>query len=109
AGSERADAFNYGSGGERVQGGATIQRIFTKLKARIRLHDGVRVADGSAWDPAQKTAPWIGWAVANVDFTSRTRAGTDVTQTFRVLAILIQEAGAWKIVQTQWSNGGPIR
>jgi hypothetical protein len=32
-----------------------------------------------------------------------------VTQTFRVLAVLIKEDRGWKIVQTQWSNGGPIR
>jgi len=31
-----------------------------------------------------------------------------VTQTFRALAILIEEGGVWKIVQTQWSNGEPI-
>jgi hypothetical protein len=106
--SERSDAFNYGSGGERSHG-AGIKRIFTKLKAQIRMHDGARVVAGSAWDPAQKTAPWIGWAAVNVDFTSKTRAATDVTQTFRVLAILLKEGSDWKIVQTQWSNGGPIR
>ncbi|MEO7735367.1 MAG: nuclear transport factor 2 family protein [Kofleriaceae bacterium] len=107
--SERPDAFNYGSGGERAHGGTAIKRIFTKLKAQIRLRDGARVADGSAWDPAQKAAPWIGWAAVNVDFTARTRAATEVTQTFRVLAIMLKEGSAWKIVQTQWSNGGPIR
>jgi hypothetical protein len=107
--SERPDAFNYGSGGERAHGGTGIKRIFTRLKAQIRLRDGARVADGSAWDPAQRTAPWIGWAAVNVDFTARTRAATDVTQTFRVLAIMLKEGSAWKIVQTQWSNGGPIR
>jgi hypothetical protein len=107
--SERPDAFNYGSGGERAHGGTGIKRIFTKLKAQIRMHDGARVVAGSLWDPAQKAAPWIGWAAVNVDFTSRTRAATDVTQTFRVLAIMIKEGSDWKIVQTQWSNGGPVR
>jgi hypothetical protein len=107
--SERPDAFNYGSGGERAHGGAAIQRIFSKLKAQIRIHDGARVATGAAWDPAQAAAPWIGWAALNVDYTTRTRAATEVTQTFRVLAILIKEDRGWKIVQTQWSNGGPIR
>ncbi|HEX4416881.1 MAG TPA: nuclear transport factor 2 family protein [Kofleriaceae bacterium] len=105
--SERADAFNYGSGAERAHG-ASIKKIFSKLKAQIRLHDGARVAAGSAWDPAQNAAPWIGWAAVNVDFTSKTRAATDVTQTFRVLAILIKDGASWKIVQTQWSNGGPV-
>ena len=107
--SDRPDAFNYGSGGERARGGAAIQRIFSKLPAEIRIHDGARVATGDAWDPAQQGAPWIGWAALNVDYTSRTRALTEVTQTFRVLAILIRDDRGWKIVQTQWSNGGPIR
>ena len=107
--SERPDAFNYGSGGERAHGGAGIKRIFSKLRAELRIHDGVRVATGDAWDPAQKAAPWIGWAALNVDYTTRTRAATEVTQTLRVLAILVKEDRAWKIVQTQWSNGGPIR
>jgi hypothetical protein len=106
--SERADAFNFGSGGERAGGGAAIQRIFSKLKAQIRIHDGARVVTGDAWDPAQKDAPRIGWAALNVDYTTRTRAATEVTQTFRVLAVLIKEDRGWKIVQTQWSNGGPI-
>ncbi len=107
--SERPDAFNYGSGGERAQGGAAIQRIFSKLKAQIRIHDGARVTTGDAWDPAQKGAPRVGWAALNVDYTTKTRAATEVTQTFRVLAVLIKEDRGWKIVQTQWSNGGPIR
>lgn len=107
--SERPDAFNFGSGGERAHGGVGIKRIFSKLKAQIRLHDGARVVAGGAWDPAQKAAPWIGWAAVNIDFTSRTRAATEVTQTFRVLAIMMKDGADWKIVQTQWSNGGPIR
>lgn len=106
--SERPDAFNYGSGGERAHGGPVIQRIFGKLKAEIRIHDGARVATGDAWDPAQRDAPRIGWAALNVDYTTKTRAATEVTQTFRVLAVLIKEDRGWKIVQTQWSNGGPI-
>ncbi|HET7506111.1 MAG TPA: nuclear transport factor 2 family protein [Kofleriaceae bacterium] len=107
--SERPDAFNDGSGGERVHGGAAIKRIFGKLRAQLRLHDGARVVAGGAWDPAQAAAPWIGWAAINVDFTSRTRAATEVTQTLRVLAIFQKDGADWKIVQTQWSNGGPIR
>lgn len=107
--SERVDAFNYGSGGERVQGGAAIKRLFTRLKAQIRTRDGARIVAGGAWDPAQKAAPWIGWAALNVDFTAKTRAATEVTQTFRVLAILVMEGSAWRIVQTHWSNAGPIR
>jgi hypothetical protein len=106
--SERGDAFNLGSGGERARGGVAIKRLFTKLKSQVRLHDGARVVAGSAWDPAQQPDAWIGWAAFNVDFTSQTRAATELTQTFRVLAIVVKEGGVWKLVQTQWSNGGPI-
>jgi hypothetical protein len=106
--SDRLDAFNVGSSGERARGPA-VQRIFEQLKAQIRMRDGARVALGSAWDPEQRTAPWIGWAAVNVDFSSKTRRASELTQTFRVLAVLIKEDGDWKLVQTQWSNAGLIR
>jgi len=104
----RPDAFNVGSGGERARGGAVIKRLFGKLKAQIRIRGGARVVDGSAWDPAQRTDAWIGWAAVNVDFVTKIRAATEVTQTMRVLAIWLKDESGWKIVQTQWSNGGPI-
>ncbi|HWU86154.1 MAG TPA: nuclear transport factor 2 family protein, partial [Kofleriaceae bacterium] len=108
--SDHEHGFNFGSGPkERIVGGAAIKRVFGKLRAGIRLHDGVRIVAGGAWDPAQKDAPTVAFAAANVDFTTKTRAATDLTQTFRVLAILLKEDGAWKVVQTQWSHGGPIR
>jgi hypothetical protein len=138
ASSERADAFNLGSGGERARGGAAIKRVFGRLKAQIRVRNGARIVDGSAWDPAQRAAPWIGWAALNVEFTAvpqrglapataepvgsdatpadeaappspSARAPAEITQTFRVLAIMLKEGTDWKIVQTQWSNGGPFR
>jgi ketosteroid isomerase-like protein len=108
--SERADGFNFGSGpGERITGGAAIKKLFGRIKADIRVHDGMRVTSGDLWDPAQKGDPYIAYVVANVDFTTKTRAATDLTQTFRVLAVLLKEGSEWKIVQTQWSHGGPIR
>jgi len=107
--SARGDAFNLGSGGERAKGGAAIKRLFGKLNAQIQLHDGARVVAGSAWDPAQRGDPWIGWAAVNVDFASQTRGGIELDQTFRVLAIAIREGRAWKLVQTQWSSVAPAR
>ena len=108
--SDHADAFNFGSApNERIKGGARIKKVFSNLRAEIRIHDGVRVISGDAWDPAQKGAPTIAYAMANVDFTTKTRAATDLTQTFRVLAIFVREGSAWNIVQTHWSHGGPIR
>jgi ketosteroid isomerase-like protein len=108
--SERDDGFNFGSGpGERIVGGAAVKRIFNKLRAEIRLHDNAHVVAGSAWDPAQKTAPWIGFALVNADFSAKTRAQTELTQTFRVLAVVLKEGNDWKLVQTQWSHGGPVR
>lgn len=108
--SEHVDGFNFGSApNERIVGGARVKKVFSGLRAQIKLHDGLRIVSGEVWDPAQKTAPTVAYAVANVDFTTRTRAATELTQTFRVLAILIKEHADWKIVQTQWSHGGPIR
>jgi ketosteroid isomerase-like protein len=108
--SERPDGFNFGSApGERITGGTAIKKLFGRIKAEIKVHDGMRIASGDMWDPAQKGAPYIAYAIANVDFTTKTRAATDLTQTFRVLAVLLKEGSEWKIVQTQWSHGGPIR
>ncbi|MBA3464795.1 MAG: nuclear transport factor 2 family protein [Deltaproteobacteria bacterium] len=99
--SERDDGFNFGSGpGERVIGGVAIKRLFGRLRSELKLDGGVR---------ASEIAPGVGWAALNAVYTSKSRAATDVSQTFRVLAVLVKEDGAWKIVQTQFSNAGPIR
>ncbi len=63
--------------------------MFGRIKADLRLHDGVRVVASSAWEPAHKDAPTVAFAAANVDFTTKTRAATDLTHTFRVLAVLV--------------------
>jgi hypothetical protein len=108
--SERDDAFNVGSApGERVAGGARIKQVFTRFRAEFRIHDNIHAVAGSAWDPAQQTDPWIAFAALDVDLTFKTRAATDLTQTFRVLAVVVKEPTAWRLVQTQWSHGGPIR
>ncbi|HEY5924256.1 MAG TPA: nuclear transport factor 2 family protein [Kofleriaceae bacterium] len=93
--STRTDAFNFGSAGEKLKTGDAIKRIFGKIKATIRLHDAVKV--GTLGERG-------GWGVANVDFTDADRDGTEVTQTFRVLAAWVKEDAGWRIVQTQWSN-----
>ena len=100
--SEREDGFNFGSGpGERVVGGIAIKRLFGRLRSELKLDGGAaRVAESS------KT---IGWAAVNVVYTQKSQAATDVSQTFRVLAVLVREGDAWKIVQTHFSNAGPIR
>lgn len=94
--SARPDAFNFGSAsGERLKGGESIKKIFARISAVIRLHDAVKV--GVLGERG-------GWGVANVDFTDADRDGTEVTQTFRVLAVWVKEDAGWRIVQTQWSN-----
>lgn len=94
--STRSDALNVGSApGERVVGGENIKKIFGKLKATIRLHDAVKVGPAGAHG---------GWGAANVDFSDADRDGTQVTQTFRVLVAWVEEAGGWRMVQSQWSN-----
>ena len=94
--SSRPDAFNFGSApGERMTGGDAIKKLFGHLRATMRLHDAVKVgAVGSAG----------GWGAANVAFTDADRDGTQVTQTFRVLAVWLREGNDWRIVQTQFSN-----
>jgi hypothetical protein len=107
--SERDDGFNFGSApGERVVGGAAIKKLFGRLKSTMKLRDGARVVAGGVWDPTQKDKPSVGFAAVNVDYTQKSRAATDLTQTFRVLAVLLREGDEWKIVQTQFSHGGPI-
>lgn len=94
--STRGDAFNFGSAsGERIAGGEAIKKTFARIRATIRLHDAVQV--GTIGDRG-------GWGAANVEFTDADRDGTDVTQTFRVLAVWVREDVGWRIVQTQWSN-----
>jgi len=94
--SGRADAFNFGSAsGERLKGGEAIKKIFGRIKAVIKLHDAVKV--GMLGERG-------GWGAANVDFTDADKDGTEVTQTFRVLAAWVKEDAGWRIVQTQWSN-----
>ncbi|MGN6110086.1 MAG: nuclear transport factor 2 family protein [Kofleriaceae bacterium] len=102
--------FNFGSApGERIVGGARVRKVFERLSAAIRARDGMRIVGGGAWDPAQRAAPEIAYVAANVDFTAKSRAATELTQTFRVLGVLVHEAGGWRIVQTQWSHAAPAR
>jgi hypothetical protein len=93
--STRPEAFNFGSAAERLVGGETIKKAFGRIRATLRLRDAVEV--GLIGDRG-------GWGVANVDFTDADRDGTEVTQTFRVLAVWIKEDAGWRMVQTQWSN-----
>jgi ketosteroid isomerase-like protein len=94
--STRAEAINFGSAsGERLQGGEMIKKVFGRLDATIHLRDAIKV--GAVGDRG-------GWGVANVDFTDKDKDGTEVTQTFRVLAAWVKEEAGWRIVQTQWSN-----
>jgi hypothetical protein len=94
--STREDAFNFGSApGERLAGGDAVRKVFGRIRATVHLHDAVRVGTIGTHG---------GWGAANVDFTDADKDGTDVTQTFRVLAVWVNEPAGWRIVQTQWSN-----
>lgn len=99
--SSRPTALNFGSAPrERLLGGDSIRRVFRKLTAELALGEGVMVVASSAWDETQRAAPQVAWAAANVEFvTKRSR------RLLRVLAVLVQEGGEWRIVQTQWSDG----
>jgi hypothetical protein len=94
--STRSDAFNFGSApGERIVGGDIIKKMFSRIRATIRLHDAVKVG---------LVGEHGGWGAANVEFTDTDRDGNEVTQTFRVLVAWLQEDAGWRMVQTQWSN-----
>jgi hypothetical protein len=96
--STRTDAFNFGSApGERLAGGDAIRKVFGRIRATIHLHDAVRVGTIGTHG---------GWGAANVDFTDADadQHVTDITQTFSVLAVWVNEPAGWRIVQTQWSN-----
>ena len=94
--SARSEALNVGSApGERILGGENIKKLFSKIKATIRLHDAVKVGPAGAHG---------GWGAANVEFSDADRDGAEVTQTFRVLVAWVEEAGGWRMVQSQWSN-----
>jgi SnoaL-like domain len=100
--SPRVTAFNFGSApGERLKGGDAIRRVFRKLRADIRLSEGVMVSAAGSWDPAAAAAPTVAWGAANVEFSTRKSR-----RILRVLAILVKESDEWRIVQTQWSDGG---
>jgi ketosteroid isomerase-like protein len=104
---ERDDAFNLGSApGEQVVGGPAIRRALGSMRAKVHVHDAIRVALGSSWDPQQADAPWMGWGAANVDLTVG-KAGKSVTLTYRLLAVLTRNASGWQIVQAHWSNAIP--
>ena len=60
-------------------------------------------------DVFPESSKTVGWAAVNVVYTQKSQAATDVSQTFRVLAVLVREGDTWKIVQTHFSNAGPIR
>ncbi|MCW5801554.1 MAG: nuclear transport factor 2 family protein [Deltaproteobacteria bacterium] len=107
--SVRADGFNFGSAPNERSAGSGIKPMFSRMGATLSLReDALRAAAGTAWDSGQKD-PYVGFAAANVDLTLKARAGTDLTQSFRVLAVVVKEGTSWKVVQTQWSHGGPIR
>lgn len=94
--SARPEAFNFGSApGERLKGGEAIRKIFARINASVHLHDAVVV--GTLGERG-------GWGAANVDFTDADQDGTEITQTFRVLAAWVKEDAGWRIVLTQFSN-----
>ncbi|MGE0550805.1 MAG: nuclear transport factor 2 family protein [Kofleriaceae bacterium] len=105
---EHPDAFNFGSTpGERIAGTAAIQKAIQAMGSSLRMQPGAIVVDGSAWDPAQRANPAVGVAALIVD-VDKPRRGKLVTQPVRVLAVLIRQPSGWRIVQLQWSTGGPI-
>jgi SnoaL-like protein len=94
----RSETVNIGSApGERVTGGKHVVRVFGAMQATIALRDAC------SFD----VDPELAVTAANVDYTVAWR-GKDIVETFRVLAVWLREPRGWRIVQTHWSNGGPV-
>lgn len=104
--SAREDAVNFGSAGEHVGGGETLRALFSRLRATIALDGGAIVVGGGVWDRAQRGSAYVGYAAANITFAEPGRAA----QRFRVLLVLTRDDSddGWKVVQAQFSNGGPV-
>lgn len=94
--SERADAIDVGSAPRETKlGGASVKTAFRGVNATVQIHDGVA---------AGRVNDRIGWAAANVDYS----LSSTNTQTFRVLAVLVNEGAGWRVVLAHWSNAGPL-
>lgn len=101
--SDRDDTLALGGALEqRVAGGTTIKAVLRRSmeshRVEIAVHGGIRagvVASGTA-----------AWLATNLDFRMTTPNGT-VTQPYRALVVFLKEGGAWRMVQTHFSNGMP--
>lgn len=94
--STRDDAIATGTApGELMQGGKAARSAFSRFNSEMALHGDVaagRITDRAAW------------AAANIDYKSPGLA----TQTFRLLALLLEEDGRWTIALAHFSNAGPL-
>ena len=93
--SAHADAIALGSDPREVwKGGPAILKASRTWGMGLTVTGDVRAAltpDGE-----------LGWVAANVTLMNR-----DAVQPYRVLSVFRQEGGAWKLVQTHFSNGLP--
>ena len=90
--SVRPDAVALGRAGDRVVGGDDIRRA--------AVHRDTKLAAGAI--AAHLLGARAGWTVATVTVgTGRT------AEPMRVLAAWVHEDTGWRIVATQWSDGGP--
>ena len=59
------------------------------------------LAANDQWDPTKAAAPDVAWGAANVEFATKSSR-----RILRVLAVMVKENDEWRLVQTQWSDGG---
>nr|HEX4313003.1 hypothetical protein [Kofleriaceae bacterium] len=93
--SVRSDALEIARHGERTAGGDVIRR------GAIRMtHAKFAVGQVAAGHLGARA----GWTVVTVTETNGSRS----PEPMRVLAAWVHEDTGWRIVQAQWSNGGPF-
>jgi ketosteroid isomerase-like protein len=101
--SDRPDVIALGSDPKEIwTGKATIMK---EMLAQIsQYHMAITRHAASAHVVA---GGQLGWVMTNTDFVVEPEPGTKLTLPFRVLAVYLQEGGAWKMVQLHVSHAVP--
>jgi len=99
--SERADAFMFGSApDQQLTGGAAIRQAMAVELGRCTLERRGGLRAGVAWDGR------VGWVAANLDRVCG-EGTARVSEPERMLAVYLNQAGRWRLVQAHLSTPVP--
>jgi len=102
--SDHSDVFGFGSAPEeKIRGSKAMRQALgqedSKWAPKISRKGGIHVGLAGAGE--------VAWAAFNMEFSAKPPDGERVSENFRVLGVLLNEDGNWKIVQWHASNGVP--